>query len=80
MKTEFLWVEKYRPKTIDECILPDSIKNTFQKFVDKGEIPNLLLAGPAGCGKTTIARALSNNYHATTLLLMDLMKVGFLIL
>ena len=58
MKTEFLWVEKYRPKTIDECILPDSIKNTFQKFVDKGEIPNLLLAGPAGCGKTTIARAL----------------------
>ena len=52
MKTEFLWVEKYRPKTIDECILPDSIKNTFQKFVDKGEIPNLLLAGPAGCGKT----------------------------
>ena len=58
MKTEFLWVEKYRPKTIDECTLPDSIKNTFQKFVDKGEIPNLLLAGPAGCGKTTIARAL----------------------
>ena len=58
MRTEFLWVEKYRPKTIDECILPKSIKDTFQKFVDKGEIPNLLLAGPAGCGKTTIARAL----------------------
>jgi len=58
MKNDFLWVEKYRPKTVDECILPDSIKTTFQEFVEQGEIPNLLLAGPAGCGKTTIARAL----------------------
>ena len=58
MKSDFLWVEKYRPKTVQDCILPDSIKNTFQVFVEKGEIPNLLLAGPAGCGKTTIARAL----------------------
>ena len=58
MRNEFLWVEKYRPKTISECILPESIKDTFQQFVEKGEIPNLLLAGPAGCGKTTIARAL----------------------
>ena len=58
MKNEFLWVEKYRPKKIEDCILPDNIKDTFQKFVDKVEIPNLLLAGPAGCGKTTIARAL----------------------
>tara|TARA_R100000008_G_scaffold81145_1_gene64138 strand:- start:1 stop:945 length:945 start_codon:yes stop_codon:yes gene_type:complete len=58
MRDEFLWVEKYRPKTIEECILPNSIKDTFQQFVEKGEIPNLLLAGPAGCGKTTIARAL----------------------
>ena len=58
MKTDFLWVEKYRPKTVNDCILPDSIKTTFQEFVEQGEIPNLLLAGPAGCGKTTIARAL----------------------
>ena len=58
MKSDFLWVEKYRPKTVQECILPDSIKDTFKQFVDKGEIPNLLLSGPAGCGKTTIARAL----------------------
>ena len=58
MKSDFLWVEKYRPKTVQECILPENIKDTFQKFVDKGEIPNFLLVGPAGCGKTTIARAL----------------------
>ena len=58
MKSDFLWVEKYRPKTVQECILPDSIKDTFEQFIAKGEIPNLLLSGPAGCGKTTIARAL----------------------
>ena len=58
MKDEFLWVEKYRPKTIEECILPESIKKTFLDFLDKGEVPNLLLAGPAGCGKTTVAKAL----------------------
>ena len=60
MRDEFLWVEKYRPKTIEECILPTSIKKTFQNFLDKGEVPNLLLAGPAGCGKTTVAKALCN--------------------
>ena len=64
MKSDFLWVEKYRPKTVQECILPDSIKNTFQEFIEKGEIPNLLLAGPAGCGKTTIARALCEQLGA----------------
>ena len=58
MKDEFLWVEKYRPKTIEECILPKSTKETFQSFVKKGEIPNLLLCGTAGVGKTTIAKAL----------------------
>ena len=60
MRNEFLWVEKYRPKTIDECILPPNIKKTFQDFLDKGEVPNLLLSGPAGCGKTTVAKALCN--------------------
>ena len=57
---EKLWVEKYRPKTIMDCILPDRIKNTFQSYVDKKEIPNLLLNGPAGCGKTTVAKAMCN--------------------
>ena len=60
MRNEFLWVEKYRPKTIEECILPENTKETFQKFLDKGEIPNMLLAGSAGCGKTTVAKALCN--------------------
>ena len=56
--SDFLWVEKYRPKKISECILTEDLKNTFSKFLTQKEIPNLLLAGPAGCGKTTIARAL----------------------
>jgi len=60
MRDEFLWVEKYRPKTIEDCILPTNIKKTFQDFLDRGEVPNLLLAGPAGCGKTTVAKALCN--------------------
>ena len=59
-REQFLWVEKYRPKTIEECILPDDIKTTFKNFLNKGEIPNMLLAGPAGCGKTTVAKALCN--------------------
>jgi DNA polymerase III delta prime subunit len=58
MSKNFLWVEKYRPKKIEDCILPAGIKKTFQDFVDKGEVPNLLLSGPAGCGKTTVAKAL----------------------
>ena len=54
----FLWVEKYRPKSIDECILPESLKNVFTTLRDKGELINLLLSGSAGTGKTTVARAL----------------------
>ena len=60
MRDEFLRVEKYRPKTIEECILPEQTKKTFLEFLNKGEIPNMLLAGPAGCGKTTVAKALCN--------------------
>ena len=58
MRDEFLWVEKYRPNTIEDCILPENIKKTFKDFLNKGEVPNLLLSGPAGCGKTTVAKAL----------------------
>ena len=60
MKSDFLWVAKYAPKTIEECILPESTKKTFQEFLNKGEIPNMLLAGPPGIGKTTVAKALCN--------------------
>ena len=60
MRDEFLWVEKYRPQTIEDCILPEQTKKTFLEFLNKGEIPNMLLAGPAGCGKTTVAKALCN--------------------
>ena len=63
-RKEYLFVEKYRPQTIDECILPDSIKETFKQMVESGEVQNLLLSGSAGCGKTTIAKALCNELDA----------------
>jgi len=56
----FLWVEKYRPQKIDDCVLPDSLKNTFKEMIGSGELQNLLLSGGAGCGKTTVAKALCN--------------------
>ena len=60
----FLWVEKYRPKTIEECILPEDTKQVFKGFLEQGEIPNLLLSGSAGVGKTTIAKALCEELGA----------------
>ena len=56
--SDFLWVEKYRPKKIRDCILPEDTKKTFSEFLKQKEIPNLLLSGTAGTGKTTVARAL----------------------
>jgi len=55
---EFLFVEKYRPHKIEDCILPDRLKKTFQEYLLQGDVPNLMLTGSAGCGKTTVARAL----------------------
>jgi DNA polymerase III delta prime subunit len=55
-----LWTEKYRPKTIDECILPERLKTPFQEYVNQKNIPNLLLSGGAGVGKTTVAKAMCN--------------------
>ena len=65
MSKDFLWVEKYRPATVSDCILPDAIKNVFEGFLDQGEIPNLLLTGSAGVGKTTIAKALCEQLGAS---------------
>ena len=64
MPNDFLWVEKYRPQKVEDCILPESVKETFKGFIEQGEIPNLLLSGTAGVGKTTIAKALCNELGA----------------
>ena len=65
MSKEFLWVEKYRPNVVKDCILPETIKDVFQGFVDQGELPNLLLSGTAGVGKTTVAKALCEEIGAS---------------
>lgn len=64
MKQDFVWVEKYRPQTVAETILPIELKKTFQQFVNQNNVPNLLLAGRAGVGKTTIAKAMLNEIGA----------------
>ena len=58
LRDDFIWCQKYRPRTIEDCILPRGLKDTFLEFVSNGDIPNLLLSGTAGTGKTTVARAL----------------------
>jgi len=63
MSNDYLWVEKFRPKTIAECILQDDLKETFQKIVNSGDIPNMLFSGTAGTGKTTVAKALCNQMN-----------------
>ena len=69
MRDEFLWVEKYRPKTIDDCVLSNGLKKTFREFVENKEIPNLLLTGSAGVGKTTVARALCEQLNTDYILI-----------
>ena len=69
MSNEYLWVEKYRPKTIDDTILPVKLKETFQKIIDGGELPNMLFTGTAGLGKTTVARALCNQLDCDYILI-----------
>ena len=69
MREEFLWVEKYRPWNIDDCILPQETKKIFLDFVDNKEIPNLLLCGTSGVGKTTVAKALCNELGADFVLI-----------
>ena len=66
---DILWVEKYRPRTIDDCVLPVLIKNVFLNIVDTGEIPNLLLTGTPGIGKTTVAKALCNQLECDWLMI-----------
>ena len=66
---EILWVEKYRPSTIEDAILPSELKQTFQQFVDNQHCPNLLLSGSAGCGKTTVAKAMLEQLGCTYMMI-----------
>lgn len=66
---QFLWVEKYRPQKIDDCILPESLKKTFKDYTAQGELPHFLLCGTAGVGKTTVAKALCNEIGAEYVIL-----------
>jgi len=72
----FLWVEKYRPKTVEDAILPRELKTVFREFVNQGNIPNLLLSGTAGTGKTTIAKAMLNEIGATWIMINGSEETG----
>ena len=74
MLEQFLWVEKYRPKTVEETILPADLKTTFQQFVDQKNIPNLILSGTAGVGKTTVARAMLEQLQCDYIIINGSMK------
>ena len=65
----FLWVEKYRPTTVDDCILPSELKTTFSEFVKDKHIPNLILSGGPGIGKTTIAKAMLDEIGSTSMMI-----------
>ena len=69
MKDNILWVEKFRPDMIDDCVLPESTKKVFQDIVDSEELPNLLLFGTSGVGKTTVAKALCNQLKCDWLMI-----------
>ena len=69
MMETFLWVEAYRPKDVNSCILPKNLKNTFSEFVNEGSVPNLILAGGSGVGKTTIAKAMLEELGATQMMI-----------
>ena len=69
MSNDFLWVEKYRPRKIADTILPDNLKQVFQKIVDTGELPNMLFTGTAGLGKTTVAKAFCNELELDYILI-----------
>jgi DNA polymerase III delta prime subunit len=72
----FVWTERYRPQTVADCVLPDQLKKTFQQFVDQGNIPNLLLSGPPGTGKTTVAKAMCNELGCDFLVINGSLNAG----
>jgi len=69
MRTDFLWVEQYRPKTIDDCILPSSLKTLFSSYIKKGELTNLLLSGTPGIGKTTVAKVICDQLNCDSIMI-----------
>lgn len=79
-ENEYIWFQRYRPKTIDECALPENLKKEFKAFITEGRVPNFLFSGPAGCGKTTTALALCNEIRANTMFINSSEESGIDIL